>query len=513
MEDEGLDLRAYWRILLRRWWIFVLGVVGAALAAFFISGAITPIYEAKTKVFVQGGQTPGAPSLGDIQTSEKLADNYGDLIKTRPVLEQVIQALSLPYSPDVLSDKLSVNSPRSLIEIKARDPDPQLAATIANTTAQTFIDHFREQQFKQISQFQASLSQFGIADDSSIVAAQAATISTLSIAEEALPPSSPSSPRTMLNVILAAVLGLLVAGLVVFLLEYLDNSIKSPEELKALTGMATLGSVPLHHTRDGLGPITLADEFQHSPLSESYKFLRINLDFAALGTEGLGALLVTSSGPTEGKTTTAANLAISMAKEGKSVILVDSDLRKPALHRIFDLGDHKGLTNLLLGNATLEEALAKTTVEGLRVIPSGPLPPDVTVVLRSPGMKKMVEQLKTSADLVVLDSPPLLAVSDAMVLAPLVDGALLVVDTKRSGRDAVKRGAESLRQATPSVMGTVLNKVTPKWGGYYHYYYYHYHYENSGKPRKGWLYHPRRLGLLTKVFRRGGKGRQDTGET
>ena len=511
MEDEGLDLRAYWRILLRRWWIFILGVLGAALAAFFISGAMTPIYEAKAKVFVQGGQTPGAPSLGDIQTSEKLADNYGDLIKTRPVLEQVIQALSLPYSPDALFDKLSVNSPRSLIEIKVSDPDPELAATIANTTAQTFIDHFREQQFKQISQLQASLSQFGIADDSSMVAAQAGTISTLSVAEEALPPSSPSSPRTILNVILAAVLGLLVAGLVVFLLEHLDDRIKSPDELKALTGIVALGSVPLYQTRNGMGPITLADEHQHSHLAESYKFLQTNLEFAASGTEDLKALLVTSSSPKEGKTTTAANLAISVAKEGKSVILVDSDLRRPALHRVFDLGDHKGLTHLILGNATLEEVLAPTKIESLRVIPSGPLPPDATVVLRAPRMKEIVDQLKNSADLVVFDSSPLLAVSDPMLLAPLVDGVLLVVDMNHSRRDAVKRGVEAIRKAKPGLAGAVLNKVSAKRGGYYYNYYYYYDHPEETKKRK--FYHPGRLGLLSKVFRRGGKGRQDTGET
>ena len=303
MEEEELDLRVYWRILLKGWWILVFSAVAAAGAALLVSQAMTPNYLATSTVLVQGGgQTPGI-QFGDIQVSQELAKNYGDLIKTRPILERVIGAMSLPYGPDTLSDKISFRSPRSLIEITVRDPDPQLAARIANTVAQTFIDDFRDRQFTQIAQFQAALGQYGITPNPELIAAQAATLSTLSIVEEAVPPPSPSSPRTWLNVLVGTVLGLLGAGLVIFIREYRDDTIKSPDELTTLTGLSIFGTVVRYRTRDGPGQAALAGEHQHGPVSESYKFLRTNLELAAVGMQGLRALLVTSSSPAEGKTT------------------------------------------------------------------------------------------------------------------------------------------------------------------------------------------------------------------
>ena len=494
---DQLDLRAYWRILLRWWWLLALGVVGAAVATFFLSRAMTPIYEATAKVLVQGGATPGTPSLSDLQASQQLARNYGDLIKTRPILEQVIEELSLSEGSGALSDKITVTNPRSLIEVKVADPDPNLAAELANTIAQTFMSDYRDKQFLQIAQFQTSLAQYGITQDPSIIAAQAATMGTLRMAEPAVPPSSPSSPRTISNMILGALLGLLVAALAVFVLEYLDDRIKSPEDLKALTGLATLGSVLRYRTGDGKIPVTLSDEHLRSVMAESYKFLRTNLQFAALGTQGFKTLLITSSSPEEGKTTTAANLAVSLASEGKSVILVDSDLRKPALHRVFDLPEHKGLTHLILGDATLDEVMSPTSIEGLRVISSGPVPPDATYVLGSPKMKEVVEEIKNSADIVIFDSPPILVVADPMLLGGLVDGVLMVVNSERTRQDTVKHSVENLRQAAPAFMGAVLNKVSTKGRGGYYYYYYSSYYGEDGQERQS-----RRSRLFGKVFRK-----------
>ena len=186
--------------------------------------------------------------------------------------------------------------------------------------------------------------------------------------EEARPPSYASSPRTRLNMFLGTLSGLLFAGVVVLLIEFFDARVKTPEELKSLTGLNILGSVMRYQSSNGSSPITVADEKRHSPLVESYKFLQTNLEFAALGTPGLKSLLVTSSSPAEGKTTTAANLAVSMASEGKSVILVDADLRKSTLHGVFGIENRKGWTHVLLGNSTIEEALVPTSV-GLDVAP------------------------------------------------------------------------------------------------------------------------------------------------
>ena len=502
MENRSSDLRYYWRILLRWGWILAVGVVSAVVGGYLLTKSITPIYDATVKVQVQGRQTPGLPSASDIEASQRIARDYGELIKMRPILERVVLEASLPYGPEILSSKIVVSSSRSIIEIKAKDPDPEQAAVLSNTTAQIFIDDFRNRQFTQIAGFMASLNQYGISEDPTIVATQFSTLSSLSVVEEAIPAASASSPRLMFNLFISAVLGLLVSGLIVFLLEYLDDSIGSPDELKALTGLPGLGSV-MRYGASSSGPITLADEHIHSPLAESYKFLQTSLEFASLGNDNLRSILITSSSPAEGKTTTAANLAISLAREGRSVILVDTDLRKPAMQRVFDITGAKGLTHLILGNATVDEVLAPTGVEGLRVVPTGPLPPDVTHLLRSARMRQVIGELKASADLVIFDSPPLLSVTDPMLIVGQVDAVLLVVDAHRTGKETVKRGAETLLQAQPSVAGTVLNKVTTKSGGYYYHYYRYYSSENGSKGRNG-----RRFLSLPKLFRRGGEAKR-----
>ena len=504
MEEEGLDFRAYGRVVQKWWWVFALGMIGAALAAFLLNRNPVPIYEASTKVLVEGRQTPGTPSASDIQTSRQLAGYYGSLIKTRPILEKVSERLPYPYSVAALSSKIDVVSPGTFIEIRARDPDPVLAAAIANVSAETFIEDLQDRQFAQIAQFQASLSQYGIGQDPSIIAAQVATMRTLSILETATPPRSPSNPpRQWRNMILGALMGLFVAGIAVFALEFVDDRVRSPDELKRLTGLTPLGSLPHQKGRNGSGPITIDDPHQRTALAESYKFLRTNLEFAALEIPDMRSILVTSSSPSEGKTTTAANLAISVAREGKTVFLLDCDLRKPALHHVFGLESHTGLTNILLGEAELEDGLATTVIRGLHVITTGPRPPDPTPVLRSPKMRGLIERLCTMADLIILDSPPVLAVTDPMLLSPLVDGVILVVDAQHTGRQAVKRAAETIKQASPPLLATVLNKVRPTGRSGYDYYYYYYYASDNGTENgsKG------RLGRLKKILP-GGRARR-----
>ena len=472
--EHDIDLRVYWNIFLRRWWILLLATVMAASATYFISNNLTPKYAATSKILVQGAAGPGNPSLSDIQASRQLAQTYEALIRTRPILEQVIESLSLPYGPGTLSGNTKTAAPGSLVVIRVIDIDPQMAAEIANEITGIFIRDFRDKQFLQIAQFQASLEQYGISGDPGIIAAQASTLSTLRIAEPAIPNSSPIGPQTRVHVVIAAILGLMAGILVVFLLEFLDDRVKSPQEVAALTGSVPLGIVPQIRSREGLNPVMLGDEHFSTPLAESYKFLRTNLRFASLGTQGFRSLLVTSANPEEGKTTIAANLSIAAAKEGKSVILVDSDLRRPALHRIFDLQGNKGLTHLIIGDSTLEDAMVPTSIEGLRVVPSGPVPHDATLILDSSMMKDVVEQMKNHADLVVFDSPPLLAVTDPMLLVPQVDGIILVINTQRTRRGAVRRGTEILWQAKPGFVGVVLNKVNSTSRGSYSYTYYYY---------------------------------------
>ena len=287
---------------------------------------------------------------------------------------------------------------------------------------------------------------------------------------------------------MAAVLGLFVGGLVIFAVEYLDDRVKSPEELRSVTGpaslgsmaggLASLGSISQQRVTSGAFPTILNGERERSALSESYKYLWLNLEFAGVGTGDFKSILVTSALPGEGKTTTAANLAISLAREGKSVVLVDSDLRKPAIHKIFDLDNYKGLTNLIMGSANLDDVLLPSGIETLKVIASGPPPPDPTVLLRSARMRETIKSLADRTDVVIFDSPPVLHVTDPIVMATQVDGIIMVLNAQHAQREPLKRAAQSLQQANTPLIGAVMNKISVRGKGYIGYGY-GYGYENS----------------------------------
>lgn len=457
--EETFDLREYLKIFRRRWWVLVLGVVGGGLLALAVTLSTTPLFEATAKILVQGGRTPGLPTSGDIQVNQALAQQYVDLITTRPILERVIEQLSLSDSPESLSARIKLQSQRSLIEITATDPDPSLAARIANVTATTFIDDFRDRQLKQIAEFQREMSKYGITQDPNLIAGQAAALTTLSLVEEAVPPTSPTSPSLVRNVGFGAAIGLALAFVLVFVLELLDDRVRSPDDVRALLGLPTLGIVP----RSQGAP--------YGGFVEAYRYLQANLEFADLDTKGIKSVAITSCRPNEGKTLTAVNLGITMAGEGKSVILVDADLRHPSLHSTFGVDRAPGLTHVLRGAAELDAALVATSTKNLLLLCAGPVPGDPAPVLRSAKMRALIGQLEERADIVILDTAPVLAVADPLTIAALVDGLLFVVDATTTRRQELKRGVETVSQATTSLLGIVLNKVPASDSGYYGYYY------------------------------------------
>jgi len=208
---------------------------------------------------------------------------------------------------------------------------------------------------------------------------------------------------------------------------------------------------------DDLGLITITDPL--SPTSEAYRTLRMNLQFAALDTE-LQTLLITSAGPDEGKSTTLANLAVTMAQAERSVIVVDCDLRRPGLHGLFGLSNETGLTTMMLDDQSLENPpLQPTGVDGLRLLASGPLPPRPPDLLGSKRMDTVIERLLTEADLLLLDAPPVMAVTDAVVLSTKVDGVLLVASAGRTKREHAQRAVERLKKVQARLVGAVLTNV------------------------------------------------------
>lgn len=206
-----------------------------------------------------------------------------------------------------------------------------------------------------------------------------------------------------------------------------------------------------------------------SPISEQYRTIRTNLQFASVD-DDLTSILVTSSGLGEGKSMTAANLAIVNAQQGKKVLLIDADLRKPTVHYTFRLDNLTGLSNILVGESALEDAIQPSDVDHLDVITCGPIPPNPSELLASKKMRTVLEQAESHYDLVIFDTPPVLAVTDATILANIVDGSLLVVRSGQTEIESAKAAKEALEPANGKLLGTVLNDREKKGSNYYYYY-------------------------------------------
>ncbi len=281
-------------------------------------------------------------------------------------------------------------------------------------------------------------------------------------------------------------MGLLLGVGFAFLQEFLDDRVNTAEDIERLTALPTLGVVPTipADTR----PVLIGKDAL-SPVTESYRALRTSVHFSAIDSP-VRTLLVTSPHAGEGKSVTSTNTAIAMALEGKRVILVDADLRRPSIYKLLELPQQPGLTSVGAGDVTLEEALQEIPVPGLRVLTSGPLPPNPAELLNSHAMLSLIDRLLELADVVIFDTPPLIPVTDTQVLAAHIDGAILVVEAGSARKAAVKHARDLLQQSRVRILGVVLNKIDQTQKGYYYHYYYRGGYGKYGsRYGRGYGYH------------------------
>jgi succinoglycan biosynthesis transport protein ExoP len=294
------------------------------------------------------------------------------------------------------------------------------------------------------------------------------------IVEKAEPPRSPMSPRKNRNYQLALLIGLAMGiGLTVFF-EHMDNTLKTPEDVKEHLGLPFLGMVPdvgVKTNGNSPRPSPLILKNPQSAVAEAYRVLRTNLIFSSAETKGR-ALVVTSANPGEGKTTTVANLASSLALNGAKVLAVDADLRRPTMHQHFGIPKTPGLSDLIVGKCQASEAIHTTRFKGLQVLPCGYVPPNPAELLGSAAMKQVVDALRSHYDWVLIDTPPILAMADTPVLCPLVEGVILVIGAEVSGRPAIQRAVDQVLGVGGKVIGVVLNKVDLERNSYYYGQYY-----------------------------------------
>lgn len=277
------------------------------------------------------------------------------------------------------------------------------------------------------------------------------------------------SPRLGRMLVFAGFIGLACGIALAIFLEALDDTLHSPEDVSAYTEAAFLGMVPLLED-PSLGLITVVAP--KSPPAEAYRTVRSNVHFAQVD-QPAHTFLLTSAGAGEGKTMTTANLAAVFAQAGQEVLLVDTDLRRPSLHRIFGLSSERGLTNVLVGETTLDDVILETDVPGLRLVPTGPLPPNPAELLESQQMNRIIARCRDLADVVFFDSPPAIVLTDAVIMSSKVDRVILVAEAGQVTRDAFNEMCRLITNAHGTILGVVLNKLRLSAGDYYYYYYYY----------------------------------------
>jgi len=333
--------------------------------------------------------------------------------------------------------------------------------------------------------------------------AEAGKSAGVQIVDTAKPPEFPVRPKKKLNILLGILFGLAIGVAIAFFLEFLDDTIKTGDDIERLK-LTLLGTIPLVRTehiirrlkKEGR-PFSAADLHRvesrmitrfspRSPISEAYRSLRTNIQFADVD-KPKRVMLMTSTTSKEGKSTTAVNLAVTLAQMGSRVILIDSDLRRPSLHNFFSMDKTYGVTNVLIGSLSFDDVIKHTEVENLDVITSGDIPPNPAELVSSENMKKFIETARSRYDYVILDSPPVIAVTDAAVLSTRVDGTILVVSSGTVSRREVQRAVTLLQNVAAPILGVVVNSLDIKkiYGSYYYYFhYYQYYYYYGSDPSK-----------------------------
>lgn len=303
------------------------------------------------------------------------------------------------------------------------------------------------------------------------------------VMEYAAVPEAPIRPQKALNIIFAAVAGLVLGLVFALVQEYLDDRINSQDEAERVFHLPTLGLLPLV-PEEGLRLLKSTRAF--SPFTEAYRGLRTNIGFAAVDNP-IRTLLITSTSPGEGKSHIAANLAIAMAMEGRRVVVLDADLRRPTQHKLFGLEQTPGLTDVLIGTHSLSDVLTDTDFANISLVTAGSQAPNPAELLGSEAMARLIDAMRGTADIILVDSPPVLAVSDSVLLSSRVDGVLFVASHAETKKGSGQQALQLLSRARAKVIGTVLNKIDPRDRGYYNYYHYEYSHSDikSGgeKPR------------------------------
>jgi capsular exopolysaccharide synthesis family protein len=449
--DPSLDLRDYLRILRRNWIL----VVAAPLAGLLLGGTAsvlaTPTYTSQTQLFVAIQSSGSVLELQQGNTfSQARVQSYVETVGSPAVLQPAIDQLGLDVSAEELASEVTAGTEANtvLINIAVSSESPVQAAAIAEAVANSLIR---------------------IVDNLEKPKTGGTSPVSLSIIKPAIAPALPSAPNTRLNLSLGLILGLAVGIAGAILRNTLDSRIRGEADLRQVTEAPLLGGISFDPNANR-NPL-LTQSSPQSQRSESFRQLRTNLQFANVSGQAK-TILITSSLPGEGKSTTATNLSMAIAQAGQSVCLVDADLRRPMVHEYLGLDRNAGLTTALIGTAEVADLLQPWGQDDLYVLTSGQIPPNPSELLGSDEMKHLIERLEQTFDTVVIDAPPLLPVTDAAVLSQHVGGVVVVVGAQKLKAQDLGKSLAALDMVGSNILGIVLNRLPSKGPDAYAYSYY-----------------------------------------
>jgi capsular exopolysaccharide synthesis family protein len=453
-----MDLRDYVRILRARWFLIAACALTAIALAALYTWHATPQYASSTRLFVSTqSSTDDAQANQGGQFSLQRVKSYADLLTGQVIARKVVEELGLDESPKELASQISASSKLDtvILTVSVTDPDPKRAQKLADAVAKVFVSY--------VAELETPPGQ----DEATIKA---------TVVDEATEPGSPVSPNPTRNIALGTILGLLIGAGVAVLRETLDTTIRSASELERLVPAPVIGTISFDPGAVSTPLISGLDTY--APRAEAFRVLRTNLQYIDPDVERK-VFVVTSALPGEGKSTTAVNLALALAEGGERVALVEGDLRRPKISQYLRLESAVGLTTVVIGKLTMADAIQQSSHEGLDVLTSGSTPPNPAELLKSDAMRALIASLRSSYDIVLIDAPPLLPVTDGALLAAQADGALLVVRHGKTTSDQVTGAVRRLESVDALPVGVVFN-MTPSKGGDAYGYGYGYGYAPDG---------------------------------
>ncbi|WP_370249908.1 polysaccharide biosynthesis tyrosine autokinase [Nocardioides sp.] len=457
-----MELTDYWRTIRRRWRLIVATVLLAAGASGLMTWQATPLYASSAQLFVSTAATnTGEASVGNQFATQRVA-SYVNLVGTRKLADAVAAAMGGRVPAGALRGSVSAAAVPATVNltITARNPDPVLARDIAQAYAVALSDLVSEIETPE---------------------GQTSAPVRVSIVDNAQLSLGPISPNPRRNLTLGLALGLLLGAGLAVLRDLLDTSITTTEDVATVTQAPVLANIGSDAAAVRLAPHEALQDT--TPWAEAFRVLRTNMQYVEVDHDRR-VFVISSSLPGEGKSTTSANLAVTLALAGESVVLVECDLRRPTMADRLGLDGAVGTTSVLIGRVKLDDALQAYGDTGLQVLPCGHRPPNPAELLQSQAMETLLQDLRARFDIVLIDAPPLLPVTDAALLAARSDGLLAVVKHGRTTREQLRHALERVESVDAKVVGTVVNQVPSRRRGSGYGYGYGYGYSYAPTPER-----------------------------